>query len=230
MMKRFLIFILTLIIASNFFCGETLAKTDEEKAAKKDEKLLKKREKKIDKAAKKNDFQKVIARAEGGDVQAQIILAYAYWTGQRTKKHFDKSAEWKEKAFAQDEYLTENFIPKKYGKKKIKLAELYGLAAHHAHFKNRFDDSVFWAEMGAAENNRLSLAYLGAAYYTGRGVGQDYKMAIDFLKRAGDEPLALKLLSDAYEKGNGVEKDLKKSKIYFDYLNLLKQKNAKKNR
>ncbi len=49
-------------------------------------------------------------------------------------------------------------------------------------------------------------------------------MAVDYLKKAGNEPLALKLLSDAYEKGNGVDKDLKKSKIYSDYANLLNQK------
>ena len=49
-------------------------------------------------------------------------------------------------------------------------------------------------------------------------------------------PIALYLLSDAYAKGNGVDKDLEKSKFYADYLEMIRQpkidkkreKNAKK--
>ena len=67
------------------------------------------------------------------------------------------------------------------------------------------------------------MAVLGSAYYTGRGLRQDYAKALELLKRAGDEPIALALLSDAYANGNGVDKDLEKSRFYADYLKLIRQ-------
>ena len=56
------------------------------------------------------------------------------------------------------------------------------------------------------------------------------------MMQAREEPIALYLLSDAYAKGNGVDKDLEKSKFYADYLEMIRQpkidkkreKNAKK--
>lgn len=229
MMKRILILILTLIFASNFFYSEVFAKTAEEKAAEKEAnkefKEDKKREKQVSKLARQTNFKKVLELAKGGDIFAEMVVSYAYRTGQRVIRTSYKTAdEWKKKVADQDKDLAENFIPQSYGRKKIKLSKIFGIAAYHASLKNKFDQAVFWAEMGASENDRFSFAYLGSAYYTGRGVGQDYKMAIDFLKRAGSESLALKILSDAYEKGNGVEKDLKKSKLYADYLELLNRK------
>lgn len=222
------------MFASNFFCAETFAKTAEEKAqekeANKEFKEDKKREKKVSKLARQTNFKKVLELAEGGDIFAEMVVSYAYRTGQRVIRTSYKTAdEWKEKVAKQDKELAENFIPQSNGRKRIKLSKIFGIAAYHAHLKNNFEKAIFWAEMGASENDKFSFAYLGSAYYTGRGVGQDYKMAIDFLKKAGEESLALKLLSDAYEKGNGVDKDLKKSKIYADYLEVLnRKKNSRK--
>ena len=232
MMKKFLILILTFIFTSNFFSGVVFAKSDEEKAAKKEAKLDKKRNKKVSKAAAKANFQKVLEWAENGDIQAQIILAYAYRKGLRVKTSYKKSDEIRSKIPKQNKHLLETFIPSEYGKKKVELSRMYGLAAYHAHLKdydNATDsDAIRWAELGAAENDSLSLAYIGSAYYTGRGVAQNYEMAVDYLKRAGDNFLALQLLSDAYEKGNGVDKNLKKSKLYADYLEFLKHKKKSK--
>ena len=229
MMKKIIILILTLIIASNFFCTETFAKTAEEKAAEKEAnkefKENKKREKQISKLARQTNFKKVLEMAEQGDIFAELVVSYAYRTGQRLPhSNYKISDEWKAKAAKQDKNLAENFIPQSNGRKKIKLSKIFGIAAYHASLKNKSEQAIFWAEMGASENDKFSYAYLGTAYYTGRGVGQDFKMAIDYLKKAGNEPLALKILSDAYEKGNGVDKDLKKSKIYSDYADLLNQK------
>lgn len=231
-MKKFLVLILTLIFASNFFYSEVCAKTAEEKAAEKEAnkefKADKKREKEVSKLARQTNFKKVLELAEGGDIFAEMVVSYAYRTGQRVIRTSYKTAdELKAKVAAKDKDFAENFIPQSNGNKKIKLSKIFGIAAYHAHLKNNIEKAIFWAEMGASENDKFSFAYLGSAYYTGRGVGQDYKMAIDFLKKAGDEPLALKILSDAYEKGNGVEKDLKKSKIYADYSELLKKKKNK---
>ena len=81
MMKKFLIFILTLMFASNFFCAETFAKTAEEKAqekeANKEFKEDKKREKKVSKLARQTNFKKVLELAEQGDIFAELIVYYA---------------------------------------------------------------------------------------------------------------------------------------------------------
>lgn len=232
MSKKILTLILTLIFASNFFSSDVFAATDAEKAAKKEAKLQKKREKELAKAAKQSHFEKVVTWAKAGDVQAQIILAYAYRTGQRVRTtSYKDSDKWKAKAAEKNLNLVKTFIPSEYGKKTVPLPRMFGLAALHAHLRDypeaSDEDAIRWAEMGAFEKDSLSLAYLGSAYYTGRGVQQNFQIAIDYLKKAGDEPIALQLLSDAYEKGNGVEKDSIKSKFYTDYLNLVVNKKKK---
>ena len=233
MMKKILILILTIIFTSNIFSAVTYAATAEEKAAKKEAKLEKKRAKQIAKQAKKNNFVKLQQMADEGDVQALIILAYAYEKGEQGMKRLPKMVKvLKSKAAKKAPDLVENFIPTEYGKRRIQLSRMYGLAASHARLRDypgaTDDDTIKWAEMGVAEQDSLSLAILGAAYYTGRGVGQDYKVAVSYFKQAGTDFLALQLLADAYKNGNGVDKDLRKSKIYSDYLQLLKQKIKKK--
>ena len=84
-MKKFLALILACIFAFNF-SSVTFAKTPEEKAAAKAAKLQKKQEKKVLKAARKNNIKTVEEWANGGDVQAKFILAYAQKTGQHIKK------------------------------------------------------------------------------------------------------------------------------------------------
>ena len=217
---------LVFMVSMNFFSPVSYAKTkaekEEEKKANKEFDLQKKREKELAKVARRTNILKVQAWANAGDVQAQVILSYAHYTGQRIDRNTKLSREWKEKATANNAALVENFIPIDYGTKKIKLPRLYGLAACRSqigqYVEQNFYDAMRWAELGASENDELSFAILGSAYYTGRGTRQDYKKAIEYLKKAGNEPVALSLLSDAYAKGNGVDRDLARSQFYADYL------------
>ena len=239
MIKRFFALMLAIIFATNFF-SVVEAKTPEEKAAAKEAKLQKKLSKELLKAHKKKNILSVIEWANKDDVQAQMILSYANATGQRMHRNKNRAAEWKEKVEAVNPDLVENFIPLEYGKKKVELSRLYGLAACRSqigqYVEMNFDDAIRWAELGVSEEDTLSMAVLGSAYYTGRGVRQDYKKAIEFLMKSRNEPLALYLLSEAYAKGIGVDKDLEKSKFYSDYLKMIRQpkidkkreKNAKK--
>ena len=229
MFKKIFTLLLTFLLATNFLSVN--AKTAEEKAAEKQAdkefKLQQKREKELAKIARRTNILKVEEWANNGDVQAQIILSYAYFTGQRVNHDKKLSAEWLVKVLIKNEDLAKNFIPLEYVGKKIKLPHLYGLAAARSqiglYVEQNFDDAVRWAELGASEFDSLSFAIIGAAYYTGRGYRQDFKKAVEFLKKAKDEPIALNLLSDAYAKGNGVDKDLEKSKFYADYLNSVVQ-------
>ena len=232
-MKKFLTILMTIIFEANVFAGEVYAKkTPEEKAAAKDAKEMKKRAKAVAKQIKKINLKKIEDWANAGDIQAQFILAYAYHTGQRVHTSYKTSDMWKEEIAKQNEFFAEKYMPEYFGRKKLKLSELFGLAALQSHFgdyvKPSFEDSVRWAELGYSEKDLLSTSILGAAYYTGRGVRQDYKKAIELLKQAKNEPIALMLLADAYGKGNGVDKDLNRSKIYTDFLKLQDDKTKQK--
>lgn len=243
MVKKILVLMLTFIFATNFL-SVSYAKTKEEKAAEKaadkEFKLQQKREKELAKVARRTNILKVKEWADNGDVQAQMILSYAYLTGQRVYQNKKYAAEWQAKVAASNEDLVKNFIPLEYINKKVKLPRLYGLAASRSqiglYVNQNFDDALRWAELGASEFDTLSFAIIGTAYYTGRGYRQDYKKALEFFKKAGNEPVALSMLSDAYAKGNGVDKDLEKSKFYADYcksvlqpkIDKRKQKNQEK--
>ena len=236
MLKKILALLLTFMLATNLLSvdAKTAEEKDAEKKANKEFKLQKKREKELAKIARRTNIFQVEDWANNGDVQAQIILSYAYSTGQRVHRDKKLADEWKSKATASNSELVENFIPLEYLKKEIKLPRLYGLAASRSqvgkYVEQNFDDALRWANLGASENDTLSFAILGSAYYTGRGVRQDYKQAIEFLKKAGDEPIALSLLSDAYAKGKGVDQNLERSKFYADYLKSVVQPKIDKKR
>ncbi len=216
-------------------------KTPEEKKAEEEAKALEKMQKKLNKAAKKVNASELEQMAESGNVQAQCILSYAYHTGQSVKHDEELAKLWQDRAEEENAALVKNFIPPEYGKEKVRLARLFTIAGHRAHLgqyvKQDINEAVMWNEMGAREKDKMAIAYMGSAYYTGRGVKQDYAMAISLLEQAGDEPLALQLLADAWTKGKGVEKDIEKGKLYAEYLKLVtkpkveakKEKKLKKN-
>lgn len=227
MVRKIFAAVLAFMLAFNFL-AVVHAATDEQKAAKKEQKLQRKQAKQLAKAYRKKNIEQVEKWAQGGDVQAQIILYYAYSTGQHVKKNVETAQQWKTKLGKDNETFLQEFIPIPYhNRKKMPLEKFYGFAACHAQLGDyipvSFEDSVRWAQMGASENDPLSLAMLGAAYYTGRGIVQDYKKAIAYFKLAQDEPIALYHLSDAYARGNGVERDPDKSKFYADYYRLVRQ-------
>ena len=214
--------ILTLILtALMLFTSNTHAKTAEEKAAAKEQKQMRK----LAKAYKIENAAIILQWAEEGDVQAQCILAYAYSTGQRFKKDKYMALKWHNKALEKNRSLANNFIPIDYRDSKLDLSKLFGLAAYYSHdgkyVEQSFADSVRWGSLGTKELDFQSMAYIGSAYYTGRGLPQNYEKAIKYLRLADEDPLALELLSDAYAKGNGVEANENKSKFFADYLKLV---------
>lgn len=227
MTRKIFAMVLAFMLALNFF-ADVQAATDEEKAAKKEQKLQKKQAKQLLKAYRKMNIEQVEKWAQAGDLQAQIILYYAYSTGRGVKRNDATAANWRRAVGKEHETFLENFIPIQYhDRAKMPLVKFYGFAACHAQLGDyipvSYEDAVRWAQLGASENDPLSMAVLGSAFYTGRGIGQDYKKAIEYFKRAHEEPIALYHLSDAYARGNGVDRDLDKSKFYADYYRLVRQ-------
>lgn len=227
MTRKIFAMVLAFMLALNFF-ADVQAATDEEKAAKKEQKLHRKQAKQLLKAYRKMNIEQVEKWAQAGDLQAQIILYYAYSTGRGVKRNDATAANWRRAVGKEHETFLENFIPIQYhDREKMPLVKFYGFAACHAQLGDyipvSYEDAVRWAQLGASENDPLSMAVLGSAFYTGRGIGQDYKKAIEYFKRAHEEPIALYHLSDAYARGNGVDRDLDKSKFYADYYRLVRQ-------
>ena len=226
-------------------------KTDEEKAQEKKAKEEKKEKKEMEKEQKAMDKAKqgpaakdgkvnetpshmdlVIEWAKKGDVQAQCILSYAYATGQRVPKDNKLALEWQKKANEQNSALVKFFIPSAYGKKKVPLPKLFSLAGRRSHVgqfvEQNVDDAVRWCAMAAAEKEADGVSYLASAYYTGRGIKQDYKNALFCANLTKKNPLSLHVLIDAYRVGNGVEQNLEKSEYYRKYLELVVDKKRTK--
>jgi len=224
---KWITLILTLLFSVNVmtaYLPTAAAKTEAEKAAEKEEKKQKKMEKRLSKKYKQDNVLKVLSWAKNGDIQAQCIIAYAYSTGQVLKGNKEEALVWQSKVMKVNPELVKNFRPLSK-KDKVALSLLYGLAAVRSHngeyVPQSYEDALRWAELGASENDGRSLAYMGSAFYTGRGVAQNYETAISYFKKAGENPIALSLLSDAYATGKGVEQSAEKSKFYADYLSLV---------
>jgi len=131
-MKKIFILLLALIFTLNFFSVGKAETLQEAIDAQKELKQQKKQAKEIRKAAKKANIKTVEVWANAGDVQAQMILSYAYQNGLSVSKNSKLAAEWKAKAEKTNAAYVKNFVPMEYYGKKIPLARLYGIAAYRA--------------------------------------------------------------------------------------------------
>ena len=233
------------LIGPLFGLGPKKTKEQKEKEAK--EKKEKKQEKEIEKAAKEKmkaekaqdaaknpetHISMVNKWANEGDVQAQCIMSYAYHTGQRVPKDDNEAISWQIRAQKQNAPLVKNFIPLEYGKKVVPLERLFAISGRRSHVGQYVDqnvkDAVRWSQMGAEEKDTVAIGYMAAAYYTGNGMPQDQKKAVEVALTAEKDPLSLKILIDAYQFGKGVERDTKKSEHYAKYLELVIDKKRDK--
>ncbi|MBQ1915681.1 MAG: sel1 repeat family protein [Selenomonadaceae bacterium] len=216
-------------------------KTDEEKQKDKEMEKAQKEQEKEEKKAEKDGtavedpttpIGMVKEWAEKGDVQAQCILSYAYETGQKVPKDPNLAMIWQNRAADQNIPLVKNFLPLEYGKKVIPLARLFAISGRRSHVGQYVDqnvkDAVRWSQLGADEKDTMAIAYIASAYYTGRGMPQDYKKAIELAKSSDKDPLSLEVLIQAYQWGNGVDKDQAMSDRYARYLKTVVERNQQK--
>lgn len=229
--------------------GLAPAKTKEQKEQEKKEKKEKKEDKEMEKAAKEamkqekaenaienpeTHISKVNKWAEAGDAQAQCIMCYAYLTGQRVPQDLNMAIVWQNRAAAQNLSLVKNFLPLEYERSVIPLERLFAIAGRRSHIgqyvERNVKDAVRWSQLGADEKDTVAIAYIASAYYTGRGIPQDLKKAVEIASTADHDPLALHVLIDAYQFGKGVERDTKKSERYARYLKTVVEKKQQKER
>ena len=90
---------------------------------------------------------------------------------------------------------------------------LYGLYG----FDKNVAEGVRYIRM-AAEGGYVEAKYsLGIMHYEGKGVSQDYNIALDWFRQAADEgnALAQKRMGYMYYNGEGVDKDYKEALIWY---------------
>ena len=191
----------------------------QDKAARKAQREAKKTQKQLEKAYRKYDFEAVQAWAREGDPEALCIVAYAYQ---------EQAAIWQGKAARLNASLARIYASPAYRDKKLPLARLYAMAGRRAHqgqlVPQSSEAAVRWSQLGAHEGDTAALAYIGSAYYTGRGLPRDEKKAIEYFERAPHDPLSVSLLADAYKNGRGVQRNTEKGEAYATFLRMAQDK------
>lgn len=200
----------------------------QDKAARKAQREARKTQKQLEKAYRKYDFEAVQAWAREDDPEAMCIVAYAYQTGQQVEQSKEQAAIWQGKAARLNASLARIYASPAYQDKKLPLARLYAMAGRRAHqgqlVPQSYDAAVRWSQLGAHEGDTVALAYIGSAYYTGRGLPRDEKKAIEYFERAPHDPLSVSLLADAYKNGRGVQRNTEKGEAYATFLRMAQDK------
>ena len=96
---------------------------------------------------------------------------------------------------------------------------MLGLCYANKDYSKQNEKKAFKTLTKAAENSKVANYYLASLYELGIGVTKDDKTAVDLLKKAADDGIALAEceLGDRYMAGNGVPTDFTKAaQLYLD--------------
>ena len=194
-------------------------------------------------AFQKQDFATAVIKwqpaAEADNEEAQAMLAQIYANGtQGLPQEFVKALMWNEKAAAQGNarahlniglmYRDGSGVPKDNAKALVeftraaemgdmKAPRYLGLFAADA---GDFSKAAIFYQQGAARGDITSQFYLGRAYELGKGVPQDYALALQWYATSaerGDHVASDGMvgLASLYERGLGIAKDTTKaSELY----------------
>lgn len=140
-----------------------------------------------------SNYQKIIKSAEEGNVEAQIELSLAYFSGDVSgKTEFGEALTWMEKAANSGSSKAQFAAAKMY-----KQLGITGTA-------------IKWLEKAANNGVKFAEAELSQYYYSGTYVEKDEGKAYIYAKRAfekGEEDIAPIVLGLLYLSGNIVESD-----------------------
>ena len=132
--------------------------------------------------------------AEQGGVNAQYNLGLMYSTGKGTPQSHKESIKWLLKVAEQNQVVTS-----------MKAQRLIRANYHQLH------------KQIAEEGDSYAQRFLGASYYLGLGVTQDYAEAAKWYKKAAEKEdrIAQNILGAMYAKGKGVSKDFVEAYKWF---------------
>jgi TPR repeat protein len=132
--------------------------------------------------------------AEQGGVNAQYNLGLMYSTGKGTPQSHKESIKWLLKVAEQNKVVAS-----------MKAQRLIRANYHQLH------------KQIAEEGDSYAQRFLGASYYLGLGVTQDYAEAAKWYKKAAEKEdrIAQNILGAMYAKGKGVSKDFVEAYKWF---------------
>lgn len=120
-----------------------------------------------------DDFATTLAKAEQGDVEAQMEVGEAYCCGcQGVKRNYKKAAEWYLKAAEHGNAVAQN-----------RLGVLYSKGRG---VKRNAATGVAWYRKAAEQGNMHALGNLGFCYYNGHGVEKDLFQAVAWFRKAAE--------------------------------------------
>ena len=164
---------------------------------------------KYDIDSKEFDLEECMARAQQGNPDAQVSIAYCYIRGKHgLKKDTPKGFEYLQKCFT--------YLCKSAESGEGRSMALLGLCYEEGTGVEKDDAQAYeWYRKSAEAGDAYGMALLGGCYKCGKGVEKDDAQAYEWYRKsaeAGDE-IGMGLLRLCYEHGTGVEKFEQKSSI-----------------
>jgi hypothetical protein len=171
-------------------------------------------------------YKVIVPLAEQGNAASQFYMGLMYENGQRVPQDFKEAVKWYRLAAEQGDKLAQyrlgmmydngQVVPQDYKKAfkwLLKSAEQMNLKAQRLIRTNYHQRHKQIAEQGDSYAQR----FLGASYYLGLGVTQDYAEAAKWYKKAAEQEdrVAQNILGSMYEKGKGVSKDFVEAYKWF---------------
>jgi TPR repeat protein len=142
-----------------------------------------------------DDLAGLLARAEKGDAEAQLLLAGRYYFGDGVRQDYAEAARWLRKAAERGNPIAQNNLGVCYEKGE-------GVAKDSA-------EAVKWYRKAADQGDATAQNNLGVFYLKGEGVAKDSAEAVKWYRKAADQgdATAQYNLGGCYDKGEGVPKD-----------------------
>ena len=143
----------------------------------------------------KREIDKLIEKAESGDVEAQVKLGTRYYDGQDANQNYKEAVKWLHKAAGQGNADAQ-----------------YRLAVCYEYGRGvvvDYKQAATWYRKSAEQGHASAQNNLGDCYYFGRGLDQNYKQAAAWYRKAAEQENAIAQynLGICYENGEGVEDD-----------------------
>jgi len=144
-------------------------------------------------------IEKIITKAEQGDVYAQFVMGNIFSLGNGTPKDFKEALKWFSKAAEKGD-----------AKAQYSLGRMY---ENGEGVPKDSTEAIKWFSKAAEQGVTMAQISMGRAFLLGSGVKKSDKVAAVWLEKAaekGDYPysaLAQSILARMYSKGNGVPKD-----------------------
>ena len=158
-------------------------------------------------------FDKLKAKAEKGDADAQCDIGRCYAKGQCVATNYVEAIKWFRKAIEQDNAEAQRCLGFCY-------ATGQGVEKDYA-------EAIKWFRIAAEQNNAKAQFNLGLCYANGQGVATNYVEAIKWFRKAAEQNIAEAQLAvgACYGNGLGVEMDYVEAVKWF--RKAAEQNNAK---